>query len=61
MVPGGIGSPFSSLAKNDPSTIVVIMTSLLYPIDTCYGSSNCSSNLRSVFSKPADRTVNPRS
>ena len=55
-VPGSIGRPLSELEKNDPSTIVVIMTSFKVPIDICYGSSNSSSNFNKLFSKPADKT-----
>ena len=61
VVPGFIGRPFSSLAKNEPSTIVVTKASLLYPIDTYCGLSNSISNFRRSFSKPADKTVNPKS
>ena len=56
-----MGIPFSSLEKKDPSTIVVIITSFWSPIETYCGSSKSNSNLRRLFSSPADSTINPRS
>ena len=55
-VPGSIDRPFSELEKNEPSTIVVIITSFKAPIDIYCGLSNSISNFNKLSSKPADKT-----
>ena len=56
-VPGAIGSPFYSLAKNLPSTMVAISLSFFEPIETRSGFSNSILNCKRLFLRSAAVTT----